>query len=121
MNKKERDNKNFGGYLYELRKERGIGFDEFRLALGVSKAYLNDVETDSCRPPTPEVQTKMVQYLCGKRQLSQKQITRFYTLAAKRRGEIPADVMQFLSDNYGALDEIRSTKDYKLFWQRNGL
>ncbi|MCH5163616.1 MAG: helix-turn-helix domain-containing protein [Clostridiales bacterium] len=121
MAKREYNKNNFGGYLYELRKERGIGFDEFRADLGVSKAYLNDVETDACRPPTPEVQIKMIRILCKKKALSQEQIAEFYTLAAARRGELPADVMQFLTLNAHALDEIRANPDYKLYWQKYGL
>lgn len=121
MTKREHNDKTFGGYLYTLRKEREIGFDEFRLYLGVSKAYLNDVETDSCRPPTPEIQTKMLKYICQKKALKEQEISRFYSLAALRRGELPADVLQFLISNAAALDEIRATQGYKTFWQNEGI
>ena len=118
--KREHDKNNFGGYLYELRKEREIGFEEFRSYLGVSKAYLNDVETNACRPPTPDVQIKMIGILDKKKALTQQQIKEFYTLAAAQRGELPADVMRFLSFDIHALDEIRLSPDYKLFWQKYG-
>ena len=121
MTKRERSKKTFGGYLYDLRKERGIGFDELRLHLGVSKAYLNDVETDSCRPPTPEIQTKILKYICQKKALKQEEISRFYSLAASSRGELPADVLQFLISNDSLLDEIRATQNYKTFWQNEGI
>ena len=120
MAKREYNKDNFGGYLYELRKERDIGFDEFRSYLGVSKAYLNDVETDACRPPTPEIQIKMMRILCAKKALSQQQIAEFFALAARRRGELPADIIQFLTFDCHALDDIRSNPNYKVFWQNNG-
>ena len=120
MGKRSYDKDRFGGYLYQLRKERGIGFDEFREFLGVSKSYLNDVETDACRPPTPEVQVKIVRLLCMKKALTQQQRTKFYSLAAGGRGELPADITQFLSGESGALEEIRSRPDYIRYWQKNG-
>lgn len=116
--KRVHDSNNFGGYLYELRKERNIGFEEFRSVLGVSKAYLNDVETNACKPPTPDVQIKMICILNKRKELSQSETTRFYTLAAEQRGELPADIIRFLSVDVNALDEIRSKSDYKLFWQK---
>lgn len=121
MGKRKYDANNFGGYLYELRKERGIGFDEFRADLGVSKAYLNDVETDSCRPPTPEVQIKMVGVLNEAKALSDEQAARFYSLAAVKRGELPADIMFFLEHDPKTIDKIRSKREFKLYWQKYGI
>lgn len=120
MSKRIYSTDSFGGLLHELRKERGIGFDEFRLSLGVSKAYLNDVETDACRPPTPEVQIKMMRILCQRKALSREQTIRFYSLAAGRRGELPADVMCYLAAHEQAIGEIRAHPDYINFWQKNG-
>ncbi len=120
MSKRIYSTDSFGGFLHELRKERGIGFDEFRFRLGVSKAYLNDVETDCCRPPTPELQINMIKLLCSKKALTQQEIAKFYTLAAERRGELPADVMRFLSAHEQTIGEIRSNPDYIRYWQKNG-
>lgn len=111
----------FGGYLHTLRKEREIGFDRFRADLGVSKAYLNDVETDACRPPTPEVQIKMIKLLCLKKALTQQQKAKFYSLAAERRGELPADIIEFLATNAEEIEKIRQNPEYKIFWQKSGL
>lgn len=120
MGKRVYSQDSFGGYLHMLRKECGLGFDEFRTLLGVSKAYLNDVETDACRPPTPEVQIKMIGILCGKKELTQQQKSTFYSFAAAGRGELPADITRFLTVNDGALQEIRANPDYKLYWQNYG-
>ena len=110
----------FGGFLKSLRLERDIGFDEFRLALGVSKAYLNDVETGKSRPPTPGVQFKMIKLLNKAKELSAIETNRFYTLAAQGRGELPADVTEFLRSD-GGIDEIRRSHSYIEFWQKYGI
>ncbi len=118
--KRECDKSSFGGYLRTLRQERKIGFDEFRILLGVSKAYLNDVETDRARPPTPEVQVKMFNYLNEARGLTFVETTKFYSLAAVGRGELPADVAIFLTSDVRAVEEIRSSSGYNEFWQNYG-
>lgn len=120
MSKRVYNIDSFGGFLHELRKERGIGFDEFRSELNVSKAYLNDVETDCCRPPTPELQIKMIHVLSGKKALTREQIARFYTLAAERRGELPADVIKFLTVHEQTIGQIRESLDYIRYWQKYG-
>ncbi len=118
MSKRTYNTDSFGGYLRELRKERGIGFDRFRSELGVSKAYLNDVETDACRPPTPDVQIRMMRILCREKALTQEQTARFYTLAAERRGELPADVMRFLTAHEDAIVKMRADPEYIRYWQK---
>lgn len=120
MTKRECDTASFGGYLRALRRERGIGFDEFRTSLGVSKAYLNDVETGQCRPPTPEVQVKMFSCLEKAGALNQTEAAKFYSLAASGRNELPADIALFLGENAEAVDEIRNSSSYNTFWQKYG-
>ncbi|MBR2968021.1 MAG: helix-turn-helix domain-containing protein [Clostridia bacterium] len=121
MSKRNHDKNNFGGFLYELRKESGMGFEEFRQSLGVSKAYLNDVETGACRPPTPEVQFKMLKILQLKREMSESTRRQFFDLAARQRNELPADVMRYLIESGGALDSVRETENYKLYCKNEGL
>ena len=120
MNKREYDTNKFGGFLHELRKLRGIGFEQFRTHLGVSKAYLNDVETDAARPPTPEVQVKILAYLNDFLPLGEEEEARFYSLAAEERGELPADIAIFLSSDKGTIQKIRATRSFKLYWQKYG-
>lgn len=121
MGKRVYNTSSFGGYLHELRRERGIGFDVFRNFLGVSKAYLNDVESDACRPPTPEVQIRMLSLLSESKKLTSEQMARFYSLAAEGRDELPADVSKFLESDDGAMRTIRLSPEYKKYWQKFGL
>ena len=121
MMKRNHDSNNFGGFLYRLRKESGVGFEEFRQALGVSKAYLNDVETSACRPPTPEVQIKMLKILKSKTDIPAESARIFFDLAAVERGELPADVVQYLIESGGALDRVRKTKEYDLYRKNKGI
>lgn len=53
----------YGKYLRRLRKSLGLRFEKFRSLLGVSKAYLSDVESGKSKPPSPDMQLKIVDIL----------------------------------------------------------
>lgn len=110
--------KSFGGKLYALRKTALISFDDFRTALGVTKTYLNDVETGFVRPPTPAMQISMLRILSVKAPVSQSDSREFFDLAATARHELPADVFLFLKTNPSAVAALRDGDDYRQFYEK---
>ncbi len=109
---REINEKTFGGLLHRLRKASLISFDDFRIALGVTKTYLNDVETDFVRPPTPKMQIAMVQVLSSKQPVAREDLRKLFDLAAAARKELPADVYFYLANNPSAVDDVRRSTDY---------
>ena len=47
--------KNFGLYLRELRKAKGMTLDELREVIGYSNPYLSQIENRENRAPSPEI------------------------------------------------------------------
>lgn len=99
--------KSFGELLKELRLSRNIGFDAFRSQLNISKAYLNDIETGHIKPPPNGVQKEIIEVLNKAKPLTDEELGSLYDLAAKQRGELPADIVKLLNNNPNIIKELR--------------
>jgi len=97
----------FGEYFYYLVDKRNISRPLILDTLKVSKTYLYDMFKDRVCPPTPEMQYKIASLL----QATDKELSVFFDKAAKRRNELPADIMLILSDK--KIAEIRRQTDFK--------
>ncbi|MBR3870683.1 MAG: hypothetical protein IKJ17_04195 [Clostridia bacterium] len=97
----------FGEYFYHLVDKRNISRPLILDTLKVSKTYLYDMFKDRVCPPTPEMQYKIASLL----QATDKELSVFFDKAAKRRNELPADIMLILSDK--KIAEIRRQTDFK--------
>ena len=83
MAKKEYAEGSFGAYFVNLIKDHGYSQSKFALDLGVSKTYLFDVFNGRVKPPTPEMQDRIVKLLC----LTEDEKNYFYSRAADGRHE----------------------------------
>lgn len=93
----------FGAYFVNLLKEKHYTQAKFAAALGVSKTYLFDIFHNRINPPTPERQEEIITLL----KLSEKEKSEFLDKAAVGRGELPKDIVQFLTDNPNEIEKLR--------------
>lgn len=102
MNK---DKTAFGNFLREAIKESGISQSAFYLAVGITKPYFYDILSGKVNPPPPEIQYKMLERL----DITETKRIEFLNLAAKGRGEIPADIATLIKMHPDELEQIRTT------------
>ncbi len=93
----------FGAYFVALLKEKHYTQAKFADDLGVSKTYLFDIFHNRINPPTPEKQEEIIALL----KLNQNEKLEFLDKAAVGRGELPKDIVQFLTDNPKEIENIR--------------
>lgn len=117
-NQREINESSFGGQLYKMRKAALLSFDGFRTALGVTKTYLNDVETDFVRPPTPKMQIAMAGVLSKKKKPASSELLNLFDTAASARGELPADIYMFLKGNPKVICSLRESTEYAEFLEK---
>ena len=103
MAKKQYVEGSFGAYLVELIKAHGYAQAKFATDLGVSKTYLFDVFNGRVKPPTPDMQDRIVELL----HLTETEKNEFYNKAAFGRSELPKDIVDYLTQNQAEIDNIR--------------
>ena len=95
----------FGDFLRVAIKQSGLSQSEFYSAVGITKPYFYDILSGKINPPPPDIQYKMLEHL----NINERQRIEFLNLAAKARGEIPADITKLIEEHPDELDEIRAT------------
>lgn len=103
MAKKEYVAGSFGAYFVKLIKEHDYTQASFAVDLGVSKTYLFDVFNGRVKPPTPEMQERIVELLC----LTDSEKKDFYSKAAIGRNELPKDIVEYLKNNQTEIEKLR--------------
>lgn len=103
MAKKEYTEGSFGAYFVKLIKDHDYSQAKFAAELGVSKTYLFDVFNGRVKPPTPDMQDRIVALLC----LTDVEKDDFYSKAAAGRNELPKDIVDYLSNNKAEIASIR--------------
>lgn len=93
----------FGAYFVDLIDSHHFSQTKFALELGVSKTYLFDVFNGRVKPPTPEMQDRIVAVL----RLTDDEKDEFYSKAAEGRKELPKDIVEYLTHNQTEIDNIR--------------
>lgn len=93
----------FGAYFVNLIKSHHYTQAKFALELGVSKTYLFDVFNGRLKPPTPDMQDRIVNLLG----LTDDEKNEFYSKAAYGRNELPKDIVDFLIDNQAEIISLR--------------
>ena len=93
----------FGAYFVKLIKDHHYSQSKFASELGVSKTYLFDVFNGRVKPPTPDMQDRIIELLS----LEETEKTEFYTKAAEGRKELPKDIVDYLTNNQSEIDNLR--------------
>lgn len=69
----------------------------------MSKTYLFDVFNGRVKPPTPDMQDRIVELL----RLTDDEKNDFYSKAADGRHELPKDIVDYLTNNQAEIDSLR--------------
>ena len=93
----------FGAYFVALLKEKHYTQAKFAEDLKVSKTYLFDIFHNRINPPTPDKQEQIIALL----KLNENEKLEFLDKAAVGRGELPKDIVQFLTDNPKEIENLR--------------
>ena len=94
----------FGEFLKALIQAAGMTQHQFYTALGIKKPYFYDILSGRTNPPPSELQFRAVKIL----QADEKTKKRFFDLAARERGEIPADIAEWIAEDPHAVKRIRN-------------
>lgn len=103
MAKKEYAKGSFGSYFVSLIKAHNFSQTKFVAELGVSKTYLFDVFNGRVKPPTPDMQDRIVAIL----KLDDNEKYEFYSKSAEGRQELPKDIVDYLTNNKAEIDNLR--------------
>lgn len=93
----------FGAYFVNLLKEKHYTQAKFADDLGVSKTYLFDIFHNRINPPTHKRQEKIITLL----KLNENEKLEFLDKAAVGRGELPKDIVEYLTKNPKEIEKIR--------------
>ncbi len=95
----------FGAYFVELIKKKDYTQTGFADALGVSKTYLFDIFHNRINPPTRERQEQIIALL----KLNENEKLEFLDKAAVGRGELPKDIVDYLTKNPEEIQKLRES------------
>lgn len=93
----------FGKLLKTLIKDAGMTQTQFYSELGIKKPYFYDILSGRVNPPPRELQFKAVSILHAEGEKRDQ----FFDLAAKERGDVPADISKWVEDDPNAVMTIR--------------
>lgn len=93
----------FGEFLKKLIKSVGMTQAEFYTALGIKKPYFYDIVSGRVKPPPYSLQFKATEIL----KIEENVKKHFFDLAAKGRGEMPADIAKWIEEDPKAIENIR--------------
>lgn len=111
---KKSNKSEYGAILTRVIKEKKITQQEFYNQLGIRKPYFYDIVSGKTNPPPPETQLKILRILHPK----EKDQKRLLEIAAQERNEMPADILVYLRNNMNSIEDIRSTKSFKKFIEK---
>lgn len=100
----------FGAYLKNLIKLSGMSQSEFYTKLGIKKPYFYDIVSGRVNPPPLQQQMKIVEILS----IDAEKQCEFFDLAAKERGDLPADIVKWVSEDPSAITCIRGEMHTKI-------
>lgn len=98
----------YGKILARLIKEKEMTQEVFYKKLGITKPYFYEILSGKINPPPPDIQIKIIKILDPQKTDKKKLLD----IAARDRGEIPADVLYYLNKNKCAIDMIRKEEKY---------
>lgn len=101
------DKTDFGQFISEQRKKHSMESQEFAEALGISGAYLSQLERGVRTNPSVELLDKIAMVLC----LNQIETETLYDLYAKVSGQISPDLAVYVSSSETVRQALRTARD----------
>lgn len=93
----------FGCFLRELRSKRNLRQEDLARSIDVTSVYVCDIEKGRRNPPDV-AKLKIWEKLL---RLTGVEKERFYDLAGQERQEMPADIVEYMSQHPEARNAIR--------------
>ncbi len=97
----------FGDYIRALRVGENIGQRELARNIGISAAYLNDIEKSKRPAPRGEIVTAMAEIFSASEE-------RIFDLAALSKGDIPPDIGDLVRSTPSVVSLLRGIRAYGL-------
>lgn len=98
----------FGEFVKSKRKAQFITQQQIANKLGVSAAYISDIEKGSRYPPTNNEQLpKLAEYL----KLNENDLAQFYDLAGFSKNCVPPDLYEYIMSSEIVRRALRAAKD----------
>ncbi len=97
----------FGEHIRALRAAENIGQRELARKIGISAAYLNDIEKNKRPAPRGEIVTAIAQVFADSGD-------DLFDLAARSKGNIPPDIEELIRSTPGVVSLLRSIRAYGL-------
>lgn len=107
MPQKRKEKTEFGAYLAKAINDAGMSQAEFIEEVGIARPYFYDILKNS--PPPKETLEKMLGVLEKRLPTDEARRNTFMNIAARCRGEIPADIIDLIKKHPDEWDSIRIT------------
>lgn len=96
----------FGMYLRSVRRAKGIKLRPLAKAVNKTPTYISDIETGNNKPPDKPLLDLIIFELHI--ESYPRIINKLYDLAARERGDIPADIKDYVMENTQIITAIRN-------------
>ena len=97
----------FGSFIKEKRNNIGLSLRALANIVGISTAYLSDIEKGKRNPPPAEKLCKLSQAL----NLNEKDKSILHDLAGTGRNNVPYDLTEYIISNDFVREALRVAKD----------
>ncbi len=97
----------FGQFISEKRLRLSMESQELAKALGISNAYLSQLEKGIRTHPSDELLDKIAKILC----LNKAEKETMYDLYAEASGQISPDIAEYVAENKIVRQAIRAARD----------
>lgn len=98
---------NFGDFIAKKRNERRVTLRGLARKLGISSAYLNEVEKDRRNPFDVEKLELLSEIL----EFSEEERTMMMDLAGDKRQAVAPDIPKYIKDNHYVATALRTARD----------
>jgi predicted transcriptional regulator len=100
------DDTSWGRYISQKRRKNKRAAWETAKQIGITAAYMSDIETGKKTNPSREIMQKMIEVLC----LDEEEIALFYDLHAKANGIVSQDLPEYIMNSGIIRKAIRKAK-----------
>lgn len=99
--------KNFGDFLNQKRRAKGVSYRELATILGVTAPYISDIEKNRRHAPAKDKLDKIADYFV----LSQEERSIMYDLAGETKSELPPDIPNYVMQHSYVAAALRTARD----------
>ena len=98
---------NFGNFLEQKRKQKGMTMRKFAELIPMSAPYLSDIEKNRRNPPPIDKLNRIAEVLC----LTDEEKIEMLNLAGSGRDEVAPDLPEYIKSNDFVATALRTAKD----------